>query len=183
MVKENMEHFVELVKALSWPAAIIWLGYIFRSEIRHLMGRVSAIKYGEMEANFEKSLSEAERSAEGIKATKINESELTQVEQLLRIAEVSPRAAVVEAWTLIETAAMKKGLSMGTAVKRTNPKLILDHLASTGEFSIENLELINQLRQIRNRASHLPDFAVTQSEAERYLDLAVKSAAVINATA
>jgi hypothetical protein len=77
---------------------------------------------------------------------------------------------------------MKSGLSTGIAMKRTNPKMILDHLASSGKFSPDSLELINQLRQIRNKASHLPDFAVTQSEAERYLDLAVQSAAVIGAT-
>jgi hypothetical protein len=179
-----MEHFVELVKALAWPVAVIWIAYIFRAEVRQLLGRVSSFKYKDVEASFEKSLSKAEKSAKNIARPQINESEtdLSQKEQLLRIADVSPRAAVVEAWTLIETAAMKSGLSTGTAIKRTNPKMILDHLASSGKFSPDSLELINQLRQIRNKASHLPDFAVTQSEAERYLDLAVQSAAVIGAT-
>ena len=179
-----MEHFVELVKALAWPVAVIWIAYIFRAEVRQLLGRVSSFKYKDVEASFEKSLSKAENSAKNIAKPQVSESEtdLSQKEQLLRIADVSPRAAVVEAWTLIETAAMKSGLSTGTAIKRTNPKMILDHLSASGKFSPDSLELINQLRQIRNKASHLPDFAVTQSEAERYLDLAVKSAAVIGAT-
>jgi hypothetical protein len=179
-----MEHFVELVKALAWPVAVIWIAYIFRAEVRQLLGRVSSFKYKDVEASFEKSLIKAEKSAENIAKPHINESEtdLSQKEQLLRISDVSPRAAIVEAWTLIETAAMKNGLSSGSAIKRTNPKMILDYLASSGKFSPDSLELINQLRQIRNKASHMPDFAVTQSEAERYLNLAVKSAAVIGAT-
>ncbi|MCP4325111.1 MAG: hypothetical protein GY787_25345 [Alteromonadales bacterium] len=179
-----MEHVVELIKALAWPSAVIWISYIFRSEVRQLLGRVSSFKYKDVEASFGKSLSEAEKSAESIKKPKVKESDadLSQKEQLLRIADVSPRAAVVEAWTLIETAAMKNGLTSGAALKRTNPKMILDHLSASGKFSPESIELINQLRQIRNKASHLPDFAVSQSEAERYLDLAVKSAAVIGAT-
>lgn len=39
-----MEHFVEIVKALAWPIAVIWIGYIFRSEVRQLLGRVSSFK-------------------------------------------------------------------------------------------------------------------------------------------
>jgi len=184
LFREYMEHFVEIVKALAWPVAAIWIGYIFRAEVRQLLGRVSTFKYKDVEASFEKSLMEAEQSAKNIENPKVEETdlELTQKDQLLRIAEVSPRAAVVEAWTIIETAAMKNGLSIGSAVKHTSPKMILDHLKSSGKFSDESLELINRLRQIRNKASHLPDFAVTQTEAERYLDLAVKSAAVIGAS-
>lgn len=180
-----MEHFVEIVKALAWPIAAIWIGYIFRSEVRQLLGRVSSFKYKNVEASFEKILVQAEKSANNIEKPKLKETdlELSQKEQLLRIAEVSPRAAIVEAWTIIETAAMKNGLWTGAAIKRTNPKMILDHLESSGKFSHYSLELINQLRQIRNRASHLPEFAVTQDDAERYLDLAVKSAAVIGSTA
>jgi hypothetical protein len=179
-----MEHFVELIKALAWPSAVIWISYIFRSEVRQLLGRVSSFKYKDVEASFGKSLSEAEKSAESIKKPKVevSDADLSQKEQLLRIADVSPRAAVVEAWTLIETAAMKNSLTSGVALKRTNPNMILDNLSASGKFSPESIELINQLRQIRNKASHLPDFAISQSEAERYLDLAVKSAAVIGAT-
>lgn len=180
-----MEHLVELVKAIAWPAAAIWLGYLFRTELRQLLGRVSAVKYGDVEASFGQNLDKAEKDAQGIVSPKseVSEEELSKKELLLRIAEVSPRAAVVEAWTLIEMAAMKNGIWSGAAIKRTNPKMILDHLEASGKFSPVSLKLVQQLKQIRNQATHLPDFAITQSEAERYLDLAIKSAAVIELTA
>ncbi len=179
-----MDYFVEIVKAIAWPVAIIWLGYIFRKEVRLLLGRLSSVKYGEVEASFSKELAEAEFSAQKIKvqnpeSTQLN---LSQKEQLFRIAEVSPRAAVVEAWTLIETAAVKKGLTYGVTIPRTNPKLIVEYLNNSGKFSPESLSLIEQLRRIRNQASHLPDFAITQSEAERYLELAAQSASVIESS-
>lgn len=179
-----MEHLVEIIKALAWPAAVIWMSFIFRSEVRALLSRVSSFKYKDVEASFGESLEKAENDAKQIQSpakAKDSESESSQIEQLLRISEVSPRAAVVEAWTLVETAAMKNGLVMGGAIKRTNPKMILTHLEESGKFSPESLNLINELRQIRNKASHLPDFAVTQLDAERYLELAVKGAAVISA--
>lgn len=179
-----MEHFVELVKALAWPVVVIWLGYIFRAELRQLFTRVSTLKYGDVTANFEQILNDAEKSAKEIETPRVEDTqeEINQKDLLFRMAEISPRAAVVEAWTLIEIAAMQNGISAGSTIKRTNPRIIIDHLKSTNKFSEGSLELVQQLRQIRNKASHLPDFAITQSEAERYLDLAVKAAAIIEST-
>ena len=183
-----MEHIVEIIKALAWPTAIVWLGYLFRNEVRSLMGRLTALKHGDTEISFNRSLEKAERKASEISQTEevVHEStpeELCQKDQLYRLAEISPRAAIVEAWTLIETAAVKSNLTTGATFKRTSPKLILDHLVSTGNFSPNSIEVINSLRQLRNRASHLPDFAITQEEAERYLDLAIKSAHAIETIA
>ena len=178
-----MEHFVEIIKAIAWPVSVIWLGYIFRSEVRQLLNRMSSFKYKDVEASFERELAEAENNAKHITTTVAPSSgqDLSQKEQLFRISEVSPRAAVVEAWTLIETAAIKNGLTSGTAIQRTNPKMIVEYLINSGKFSPESINLIEQLRRIRNQASHMPDFAIRQNEAERYLDLAVQSAGVINA--
>ncbi len=181
-----MEYFVEIIKALAWPIAVIWISFIFRAEVRVLLDRVSSLKYKGVEANFGKFLEKAESEAKNIQSPIKRgdlEAENSQVEQLLRISEVSPRASVVEAWTLVEAAAMKNGLVtfIGNTMKRTSPKMILDHLAASGKFSTESLALLGELRIIRNKATHLPDFAVTQSDAERYLELAVKGAAVISA--
>ncbi|KZN70465.1 DUF4145 domain-containing protein [Pseudoalteromonas luteoviolacea] len=179
-----MEHLVEIIKALAWPVAVVWLGHLFRAELRGLITRLTALKHGDTEISFNQDLKQAEQKASELEQSKeaVSESspeELSQKERLYRLAEISPRAAIVEAWTLIEIAAVKSDLTTGSAIKRTNPKLILDHLASTGNFSPNSIEVINSLRQLRNRASHLPDFAITQDEAERYLDLAIKSAHVI----
>lgn len=179
-----MEHLVEIIKALAWPVSVVWLGYIFRGEVRQLLSRMSSFKYKGLEANFERELAEAEDKAKAIPAPSDTPPGQTQpqAEQLFRIAEVSPRAAVVEAWTLIETAAVKGGLTSGAAIQRTNPKMIVDYLISSGKFSDESINLIEQLRRIRNRASRMPDFAISQEEAERYLDLAVQAARVISAS-
>ncbi|MEZ8241907.1 MULTISPECIES: hypothetical protein [unclassified Vibrio] len=183
-----MEHIVEIIKALAWPVSVVWLGYLFRAEVRGLLARLTALKHGETEISFSHDLQQAEQKASELEQSKevVGEStpeDLSQKERLYRLAEISPRAAIVEAWTLIEIAAVKNDLTTGTTVKRTNPKLILDHLASTGNFSPNSIEVINSLRQLRNRASHLPDFAISQDEAERYLDLALNSAHAIESIA
>ena len=65
-----MEHFVEIIKAIAWPIAIVWLGYVFRSEVRQLLGRMSSLKYKDMEANFDKQLAKAESEAKSITVNK-----------------------------------------------------------------------------------------------------------------
>ena len=80
---------------------------------------MSSLKYKDMEANFDKQLAKAESEAKSITVNKKPDENLSQTEQLLRIADVSPRAAFVEAWTLIEMAASKKGLKAGVALPRT----------------------------------------------------------------
>jgi len=177
-----MEYFVDIIKAIAWPASIIWLGYIFRNEVRQLLGRMSKFKYKDIEADFEKDLDSAETSAQSIKAPKSKTSEetLTYKEQLLRIAEISPRAAIVEAWTLIEMAAHKSGLVHGTTIPRTSPKLIIEVLSASEKLTKDSIMLIENLRRMRNKATHMPDFAISQTEAERYLGLAVQSASIID---
>lgn len=154
-----MNYIVEIIKSLAWPISIIWLGYMFRSEVRQLLCRISSVKYKDLEASFEKGLIEAETVANSIPDIKKEDipTQITQEEPLFRIAEISPRAAVVEAWTLIENAALKSGLSNGSVVQRVSPKMIIDYLKISKKFSSESLALIENLRKIRNQATHLPD--------------------------
>jgi hypothetical protein len=178
-----MENIVELVKALAWPVASVWLGYIFRSEISKLLSRMSHFKYKDVEAEFEKVLAEAEAEAARIPVAKSPPplfEAMNKLEQFRRIAEVSPRAAIMEAWVLVELAATESGLVAGSVIPRTSPRMIIDFLMKSGKLPESSLPLINRLRQLRNQAAHLPDFALTQDEAERYLELAIKSAEIIS---
>ncbi len=59
--------------------------------------------------------------------------------------------------------------------------MIVDYLQTSGALPQNSIKLIEQLRKLRNQAVHMPDFAINQSEAERYLELAAKIAAVISA--
>jgi hypothetical protein len=175
-----MSNFVEILKVVAWPATVIWLGHMFRFEFRLLIGRVTLIKHGATEFGFKEGLKEAESLTLQSPIPLVqSKRDIENEEMLLRIAEVSPRAAVVEAWTLIENAAVKKGLAKGTNIQRVYTKHVIEHLQDSGKFSPENLSLIEKLRQMRNSATHMPDFAINQDEAKRYLKLAVKAAEAI----
>lgn len=173
-----MSELVAIVSAIAWPGAAIWIAYLFRGEIRGLASRVSHLKYKDMEATFEKKLQEAEAKAGAItnqkQAALPGPQMLSRLEQLQRIADVSPRAAIMEAWILIESAAGQSGFVQGASHPRVNPMLFVDSLVRDGKLPTDSIKLVQTLRDLRNKAAHLPEFSVTRDEADRYLRLAVQ---------
>ena len=75
----------------------------------NLATRLSSFKYKEFEARFDEELRQVKQVAGAVRTGKIeapkSSPEPTEYEELLRIAEVSPRAAIAEAWRRVELAA------------------------------------------------------------------------------
>ena len=183
-----MDNFVKLIEAIAWPAAAVWLGYMFRGELRQLLTRMSHFKYKDVEAKFEKELKHAETATDKvIKAVprELGEEPRDRIEeaylQLSRILEVSPRAAIMEAWIQIETALAKlAGVSKDRMRGLSHGKAVLGTLIDENKLPQDSIDAFQSLRKIRNEAAHLPDFAISQNEAERYIDMAVKIAGAID---
>ena len=184
-----MSSFVELVKAIAWPVVVIWLAYLFKEQFVGMLSRVSKLKGKFKDLEFETALDQAEASVAVIEKEisvrpAIDARTESQIEQLKRIAEISPRAAIVEAWRVIEGAAAKSGFVQGGQVPLKNAPLYVDWLVQTGKLPPESSHLITELKLLRNQAAHtqradLPEFQLTQRDAERYLELAAKVSSLI----
>jgi len=181
-----MELLVTLLTGIAWPVAVIWITYLFKGELRSLLHRMSQLKYKDVEAKFEifeNGLAEAEAKVIAIEKSApsaLPRPEITsKLELLRRIADVSPRAAIMEAWVLIEDAAEKSGFVQGTAISRVNPHLFVDELVRLGKLPYRSDALLVQMRRLRNQAAHLPDFSLNQDEADRYLQLAARMSELI----
>ena len=176
-----METFVKLIETIAWPTTVIWLGYLFRSELRQLLGRLESLKYKDAEAKFNQQLREAEKvappasrklavswekaSARGV---------VTQYEQFRRIAEVSPRAAILEAWLDVEAAVYAAAERAKLEVRgQTNVHSLARNLMSLGKVPEDVMPFFEQLRRLRNNAAHLPDFVLDEGEANKYLELSL----------
>jgi hypothetical protein len=51
-----MEIIAKIIDSLAWPVVVIWLGYLFRGEIRILFGRISQLTYKDLQLNLKKNL-------------------------------------------------------------------------------------------------------------------------------
>lgn len=183
-----MDYVIRLLEAVAWPVAIVWLGYIFRGDIQRLLKRVNQLKYRDLEANFEKELAAAEEEAKKYTLVKKTSEPIGDeplypppydelYERLLRIAEESSRAALLEAWTEVE-------VSLGDAADRCDvynskhiaPRRLLMELISRGFYPKTVLPLFEDLRALRNEAAHATEFIPSRQQTRRYLQLAIELA-------
>lgn len=160
----------EILKAVSWPVAVIWLGYLFRSDIKDLFKRVEQLKYKEFSAGFARELNATEDEINKIQSTTDGglaiPSAITKLNQIYALVSSSPRAAVLEAWLLIESAATSSGLS----VNPWNP---------SSKLPKQLLDQVNKVRELRNSVVHMPDYSVTPDLARNYIKLSFSIAEMI----
>lgn len=180
-----MELLINLLVGIAWPVAVVWVAYLFKGELRSLLHRMSQLKYKDLEARFEIGLAEAEAEAKFLASDHTTPQlqqrpEITsKLESLRRIADVSPRAAIMESWVLVEDAAGRSGFVQGAAIPRINPHLFVEELVRLGKLPKGSDSVLDQMRKLRNQAAHLPDFTLNQDEADRYLQLAARMSELI----
>lgn len=179
-----MSTLVQLVSVLAWPAVTVWFLWRFGNDLKKLVLRLSHLKISGAEAFFQEQLERVEELSEGIGGNAALPNNNIAFEekyaQLIRIADVSPRAAIMESWLLIEEAAGKAGFTNGVSIPRVNPMMFIDSLLQDGKITTETADLVRKMRKLRNEASHLGEFELTKSEAERYLKVAVQISLMIS---
>jgi len=104
-----MQYLINLIDAIAWPVCIIIIALLFRKQLRSALGQLEHLKYKDFEAKFRRQLDEIESKAReagllrpiNSKAAIPGLPEETG-DQIHRISEISPRAAVSETWVLLE---------------------------------------------------------------------------------
>lgn len=96
---------------------------------------------------------------------------------LMRISEESPRAALLEAWVEVEASIHEASERLEISPKRRFPirRVVIDSI-NTGRYSKSVLPLFESLRELRNEASHDPEFIPTRRQTRRYLQIAIELA-------
>lgn len=174
-----MDTIVKLVEILVWPVTVVVLLYLLRKDLSGLLSRLASLKYKDVEAIFRDELRQAEAQAEHIRTGETQAEPTappkTIYEQLLRVADISPRAAIAEAWRYVEAAAVKATQTAGLELPGALPvNHLVRHLVQAGLFSDNAVVLFDRLRRLRNEAVHSSDFALDQDEAQRYINLALR---------
>lgn len=162
-----LEFIASLADSLVWPVTVICSVYILRVPAGKLIERVTKLKYGELEAEFQERLNKIE-TIPGIKREQNIASAAIALEDL---SDISPRAAVLEAWIIVE-----KATSIFCEAHGLPPKIhpnALFRLAKEEKLDIEALEMAYQeLRMLRNKAVHAADSDITSITAKQYVKTA-----------
>lgn len=173
---------IGLLGVVAWPLAVFSVAFLFRNELRDAFERLTKFKYRDLEADFGRELEKAEAEAEasalpdtGRSVELLPSGTRANAEQLFEVTEVSPRAAVLLAWTAVEHAAHGACRRLGISEpERLVGHRLINAIADKGELSDEMMSLYDRLRKLRNEAAHARDFDISREKTQRYIQLVLR---------
>ena len=160
-----------VIGSLAWPASLLLLVLVLRKPIRELLPGLQRLRYKELELEFERRIEEIrEEVAEELPANARLALPAPESDAILRLAEVSPRAAVLEAWRILELAALAAARRLGGDALRgaTITFHAIRFLERAPTVDRSAVSLLRDLRGLRNQAAHAPEFALTRASALGY---------------
>lgn len=180
----------KVIEAVAWPAVVLLIFFGLKNKVLKLFPFLRKLKYKDIEAEFGEGVREvSEKLPTTVAAKEVIESDSSTQpsnfrEQLLRLAELAPRAAVIESWLQVEHAAQRLIERTGGAdrsLRMVGPSTMRKYLDKTAALSQEQRESFNKLRDLRNRVVHFVELSLPLDEVLEYIDLALSLANQLDA--
>lgn len=175
----DLAFVASLVHSLAWPAAIVAIVSMFRRPLTSVIGNgLRRVKVGSFEAEFEQAEAKVRlqlaRSPEVRRAVTPDATSTDEdAADLLQLAGVSPRAAVLEAFTRIESELrdVLRGLVQEDTLHRKSATTLAVMAQNNGLISAATVDSVQGLAVMRNLVAHRDD-DVTTEKAIDYVVLA-----------
>lgn len=169
---DTLTFLSKIIESFAWPIATLIGILILRKPILGLLPFVQKLKYKEFEVEFGKRVEEVTAEVERELPSTDAQPGFAQLEAnpIIKLAEVSPRSAVLEAWRSVEIA------SLNAARKIIGPEFhnktmtyqTLRAFEKNEKIDRNILGLLRDLRGLRNEAAHAPEFALSKESALEY---------------
>jgi hypothetical protein len=177
----------KIIESLAWPSVPIAVLLIIRKELPTIAKSIRRFKYKDVELEFGESAKAVASETKAVLPEPTNNAQLpseqksTAESRLEAIAEIAPRAAILEAWLLVEAAAadviQKKNL--GSLSTYPGPLRLRETLQKGNILNMRQVAVFEQLRKLRNDAVHVPDAQFTKDAAINYIQPALAMSAFL----
>jgi len=171
-----------LVSSFVWPAVAITFLFMFKNELTKIIRRLAHLKYKDLELDFDKVKQQAEELH--LEATRempaIESPVLTSLEdQILDAAERAPSAAILLAWSGLETAiaaAVSRLAISPDSPSYRSPMHNIDMLSKYGRLSKKHQNLLQEMRILRNKVAHEQEsmLSISMEQAMNYAVTAIE---------
>jgi hypothetical protein len=165
---------VEIVKAFAWPMTVLLIFAALRKPLLNLFPLLARLKFKDLEFNFSRKLEKTAMDAAALPAPETFPSDQAYNGHLLKLADSSPRAAILEAWIKLEKAAIEaarqKDIDITYIILR-NPLRLTQFLEEKGIIDNRQGRVFTDLRDLRNSAAHAQGFEPSKSDALEYIQL------------
>lgn len=177
-----LEFIARICAAAAWPVTVLIIVILLRRQIAKIMERLSRLRYKDLDIDFARELEHLRSTAleanvpAQLRAPSTNDPIMRPLELADRLAQDFPEASVSFAWAALETALYDAlGRVSGNEQLRFDPYnavAIARHLRDTGRLDPKTVELLTEMRNLRNHAVHHPGHAslgMTSTEATEYV--------------
>ena len=173
--------FVEsVIRAVAWPAVFVASVYILRRPLGAVITGIVKLRYKDLEVEFGRELARVQEQLQLPRNEKSRAklepppAEAAVADEVLdyyaSIAEVSPRAAVLEAWIGFETTAASSArvLDLLHGDRPVPFRQLLAALRKGQLLSDGDISGLTKLRELRNQVVHDPHAHISREDAVRY---------------
>ena len=169
----SLEFIVKLVSAIAWPACLLIVLFFLREPVRRIVPLLERIKYKDFEVRFFRQRLKVVRQSVPTDVSTTKQLPGKDSE-LLKLADISPRAAIQGAWHEIEVIAETKlrELYPGKCGEATSTQDALRILECSGVLIPSTAKALQEMSWLRNEAVHSDDFALSVSDASDYISVA-----------
>ena len=175
---DTLTFLSEVISSLAWPSAAVLLVFLLRKPIVELVPLMKRLKYKELELEFSQQVLELKTEAESSLSKTENSYavDTNDSDRLLDLVLYSTRAAIMEAWIKLETAAIDVASSYwGPSSKET-----FRSTANLGEYLLQckvidetQLSIYNTLRKLRNKSAHAEELHLSEVDVKAYVQMAI----------
>ncbi len=178
----------KLLETLAWPTVALLVFYGLKDKVLELFPILKRLKYKDLEAEFGDGVRELVVKLPAINAVALAPS-VQQLntpnlrDNLIHMAELAPRAAVLESWLQVEHAAQRLVDRTGVAdrsLRMVGPTIMRKYLDKTKVLTNEQREGFNKLRELRNKVVHYAEISLPLDEVLEYVDLALSLASQLD---
>lgn len=179
---------VRFVDAVAWPLTVFVILVLFRKPIVRMFSRLVQLTYKDVSVSFGQELTAAEVQVKEIVSTAKHEPMTATPREdkrsaepsrshdiILRLLAISPRSAILMAWSEVELAIMAAGKQRG--IDRTHSRKavseIVAELVKQSYIHDRFLGFYTHLYNMRNKAFHSDDNDLSLDEAARYTKIAL----------
>ncbi len=175
------QFIAEIISSIAWPAVAIAIVFLFKNELAKIVRRIARLKYKDLELDFAKVKQQAEELQLDTKVEipAFESPVLTSLEdQILDAAERAPSAAILLAWSGLETAiaaAVSRLAISPDPPSYRSPMHNIDMLAKNGRLSKKHQSLLQEMRMLRNKVAHEQDamLSISLDQAMNYAETAI----------
>ena len=166
-----------LVDSMVWPAVAIIVLVVLRRPLGRLLSLVEGLRYKDFSLTFQRSAEEAREA--------LPRAEPDDEFARLLASGITPASVVLEAWDLIERAAVDKSRELGFAEggREIESREAVSFLVRRGGLSPPTSETLSSLRFMRHQAATASAGGVTREAARAYVGAAAATCEQIAAVA